>query len=191
MKISELLTNCKLNGFNPIVHSLITGLNNLTNNPYIDDSTSTEEVKTCLCEIGRKKNYYVCASDVSNSDHGEWLYDVTWLEYVGDDPQNSLVKIPFVAECEWGDTGDIKDDFDKLVQSTADVRLLIFDGTKHNAKKKVKDLSSLVNRYNYNLVYQKTLYLFSSWEWTNLQNNTWHFRHLIFNPKLNKIYLVS
>ena len=41
-------------------------------------------VKTELCKIGRDRfGYYVCARDVDETDcdQGEWLYDVTWLEY--------------------------------------------------------------------------------------------------------------
>ena len=41
-------------------------------------------VKTKLCEIGQGEfGFYVCARGVDKSacDQGEWLYDVTWLEY--------------------------------------------------------------------------------------------------------------
>ena len=59
-----------------------------------------------------------------NCDHGEWLYDVTWLEYEGE----LLTDAPLVAECEWSGGEEIDHDFQKLLLARAGVRLTIFDG---------------------------------------------------------------
>ncbi len=42
--------------------------------------------------------------DEAYRDGGEWLYDVTWLEYEKSG-RGELVDAPLVAECEWGDLG--------------------------------------------------------------------------------------
>ena len=179
--------NIGINGLTQTVHSLIAGLTYLTKEPFFNvpnrKKKFSRKVKNRLCEIGRENGFQVCACDVdmNNRDYQEWLYDVTWLKYVEEDPQRPLVRIPLAAECEWGNSGDIKDDFDKLIQSTADVRLMIFDGTRHDSGEKVKFLSSLINRYNPDQQ-EKSLYLFASWEWAERQNNKWHFRYFIFNP---------
>ena len=66
----------------------------------------TKAVKTKLCEIGQGRfGYRVYARtnevDEAYRDGGEWLYDVTWLEYKKSD-LTELVDAPLVAECEWG-----------------------------------------------------------------------------------------
>ena len=87
-------------------------------------------VHTPLCRMGRQNKCYVYASskvvDEQNKDGGEWLYDVTWCEYEGD----FLKSVPVVAECEWGDPGDIKFDFEKLLLARAAVRVFVFDGRR-------------------------------------------------------------
>ena len=89
----------------------------------------TKAVKTKLCEIGREFGCKVCASGVEKADrdYGEWLYDVTWLEYekIG---RGELVDAPLVAECEWGNFDAIVEDFEKLLLAREGVRLMVFDG---------------------------------------------------------------
>ena len=83
-------------------------------------------VKTELCKIGRGFGCYVCAGGVDEAerDHGEWLYDVTWLEYGRNN--GPLVNVTLVGECEWAgqtlSSGDSlkyrdahDDDFEKLL----------------------------------------------------------------------------
>ena len=96
-----------------------------------DQSTSrwTSTVLTLLCRIGKDQfDYLVYASsnfvDKEYKSGGEWLYDVTWCEYEGD----FLKSAPLVAECEWGNLGNIKDDFEKLILARAAVRVFVFDG---------------------------------------------------------------
>ena len=85
-------------------------------------------VLTPVCRIGKEQfNYSVYARsdfvDEQYKSDGEWLYDVTWCEYKGD----YLKSVPLAAECEWDHLGDIKDDFEKLIQARASVRVFIFD----------------------------------------------------------------
>ena len=120
-----------------IMHAVREGLNNLK----IDNLESTREwtraVKTELCEIGRSRfNYKVGASGVNNGGFGEWLYDVTWLEYERERdglkwPATALIEAHLVAECEWGNDRNneyIIEDFEKLLLARAGIRLMIFNG---------------------------------------------------------------
>ena len=86
------------------------------------------EVKTELCKIGKGLDYSVYASRVDeiHRDGGEWLYDVTWLEYKLDCDDESLVDVHLVAECEWKGLGEIYHDFEKLLLARSGVRLMIF-----------------------------------------------------------------
>ena len=92
----------------------------------------TSAVLTPLCRIGQKPtlefdcSVYASSNfvDEQDKDGGEWLYDVTWCKY----ENNFLTSVPVVAECEWGNLGDIKDDFEKLILARAAVRVIVFDG---------------------------------------------------------------
>ena len=89
----------------------------------------TKVVLTKLCKIGKDFRCEVGADsgkvDIENRNWGEWLYDVTWLEY---DADGRVAAAPLVAECEWGKLEQIIEDFDKLLLARACVRLMIYDG---------------------------------------------------------------
>ena len=85
----------------------------------------TNEINEMLCKLGHDFGYQVGAKGVDWS-FGEWLYDVTWLEYSGD-YQRSLLDVHLVAECEWGNWRSIKSDFEKLLLARARLRLMIYD----------------------------------------------------------------
>lgn len=110
----------------------------------------TRAVKTELCSIGRKFGYKVYASPMKTvkSDGGEWLYDVTWLEYEksGD---GELTDAPLVAECEWDPQG-IEDDFEKLLLARAGVRVMIVDvGNRHDNSEKIANrFAKKIRKFN-------------------------------------------
>ena len=87
----------------------------------------TRKIKTALCEVGTLNGYEVCASGVDvEPNNGEWLYDVCWLDYAGND-ENWLRSMPMAAESEWGDWGAIDDDFSKILVSGASLRVMVCD----------------------------------------------------------------
>ena len=117
------------------------GLDNLeVVKPWTTDTEGTKAVKTKLCEIGREFGCKVCASGVEKAarDYGEWLYDVTWLNYEKSG-QGELVDAPLVAECEWGNFDAIVEDFEKLLLARADVRLMIFTGSNQAKSGKIAE----------------------------------------------------
>jgi len=94
------------------------------------DREYTEAIETVLCEIGRDSfRCQVYAKDVpeNKKDGGEWLYDVTWLEYEKNG-RGELTDALLVAECEWGGEQEIEYDFEKLLLARAGVRVMIFHG---------------------------------------------------------------
>jgi len=74
-----------------------------------------------------KHGYYVCAWEVSDADHGEWLYDLTWLQY---SRGNTLRRVPLVLECEWH-LGGVEEDFQKLVLARAEHRVMLYARYAH------------------------------------------------------------
>lgn len=107
------------------------------------DGVWTHEVKKILVNMAPKTNgIEVCASG-AGANWGEWLCDVTWLQYSGERFQRPLLKMLLAAESEWGDEGDILDDFEKLLVCRADVRVMIFDDSKKvDLDKMITDLKT-------------------------------------------------
>ena len=117
-----------------IMRALCEGLNSLEIDKPESRTEWNKAVKTELCKIGRRFGYsvYARSNEVNKAyrDEGEWLYDVTWLEYEKGARGElvNLVDAPLVAECEGGNKGDIEDDFEKLLLARPHVRLMIFKG---------------------------------------------------------------
>ena len=95
-------------------------------------------VKTALCRVGRDLGYLVWASHVDDQDKdgGEFLYDVSWLNYASNSlkheyEDNLLKSWPMVAESEWAKIGNIKEDFEKLLVARAAIRVMVFNGKWH------------------------------------------------------------
>ena len=111
-----------------IMRAVRKGLDGLVVDRRASNTEWTKAIKTKLCKIGTDE--FRCkvgahGVDEPEPDYREWLYDVTWLEYATDGP---LIDAHLVAECEWGNLGEIGDDFEKLLLARASMRLMIFDG---------------------------------------------------------------
>lgn len=152
-----------------IMRAVRDGLNNLDVTVSEGSPAWTKAVATKLCEIGRDFGYQVGASKVDgpNRDWPEWLYDVTWLEY---DRDGLLIDAPLVAECEWGNFGNIKDDFEKLLLARAGVRLMIFDEPGSNGI--AERLAGMVRKFKGSRA--EDAWLLAAWK---RSDNDWSFRY--------------
>ena len=157
-----------------IMRAVRKGLDSLEVAKGKSNTVWTKAVKTKLCEIGREFGCTVCASGVEKADrdYGEWLYDVTWLEYKKSG-LTELVDAPLVAECEWDGFAAIVEDFEKLLLVRAGVRLMIFDGNyKPGSKEIAAQLAGRVREFNGSRA--EDTYLLAAWE---RNANGWSFRY--------------
>ena len=92
----------------------------------LSDGEWTRKVHTALAIAGKHFDYQVAASRVPDEyrDWGEWLYDVTWIDRWMD--ERTRWSVPMVAECEWGNEGDVQDDFGKLLIARTALRVMIY-----------------------------------------------------------------
>ena len=150
-------------GKSEIIRAVRDGLNNLEVDISERDTVWTKTIKTKLCEIGQDRfGCKVGARDVDkdNRDYGEWLYDVTWLEYERD---GLLIDAHLVAECEWSDFEAIVEDFEKLLLARAGVRLMIFDGNYEPGSKEIAErLAGRVREFNGSRA--EDAWLLAAWE---------------------------
>ena len=113
--------------------------------------TWTRQIKIALADLvsdkrvpsaptGCKRSAW--ASGACNARE-EWLYDLCWLDY----RDGFLVEMPLAVESEWGTPEDIFDDFQKLVQSRAEVRLMIYNGEYEGQRELERSLSRQISEF--------------------------------------------
>ena len=91
------------------------------------------EFLTALCQLGLNEGYQTCANRAAvnqlyrTNDWGEWLCDAMWFDSHGEG-WTPIQSVPMAAECEWGNLGDVFDDFPKLIVVRAIVRVIVCDG---------------------------------------------------------------
>ena len=88
---------------------------------------------------------------------------------------DELVDAPLVAECEWGNKGDIEDDFEKLLLARAGVRLMIFD--EPISKGMAERLAEKVRKFNGSRA--EDAWLLASWE---KSGHHWSCRYFTITP---------
>src|SRR5690348_17184672 len=95
----------------------------------------TMEAKSNICRLGADLGFQVAASGASPNRFGEWLYDICWLDYAlgKDGVPLHLKRVRLAAECEWGNPGDVEDDFEKLLAARADIRVMVFESKNESA----------------------------------------------------------
>jgi hypothetical protein len=105
------------------------------------DSKWTREILVSLGRLGKREDldYFVCSHGFGHAawsegkDCGEWLHDQTWLDYNWDITPRQLKRMVMALESEWGNAGDILDDFEKLLVARADLRVMIFQADDADA----------------------------------------------------------
>ena len=160
-----------------IMREVREGLNSLEVNKATSDTSWTRAVKTKLCEIGCRFdcNVYASRVDQAYSNGGEWLYDVTWLKYEKCG-RGELVGAHLAAECEWGNVGDIEEDFEKLLLTRAGVRLMIFDGNyKPGSEGIAKRLAEKVGKFKGSR--DQDAWLLAAWEKSENSDKGWEFKY--------------
>lgn len=112
----------------------------------------TRECLYGLVKLGDECGYATCP-EVSTMK-GEWLYDLIWYKDKEDGTDDKdiwpkrMSDVVLVAESEWSNwIGDIRYDFQKLVQAKAQIKLLVCDGVNEDEYASlVKDIELFEHR---------------------------------------------
>ena len=120
------------------------------NEGHIDDSNYWTKEITCRISCKGKSRGF---ETYSKYHGGEWCYDLCWVERY-----DGLTKsLPIALECEWNRSPEIEDDFEKLLWSRAQLRVMIFDATyksalageaKRRAQVKIEELRNRVEFFS-------------------------------------------
>ena len=124
------------------------------------DSMWTKKIKESLVELGNKRGLSCYASGVENVSSGEWLYDLCWISYRDD---TNVGYIELAMESEWiPSLKEIRDDFVKLVQARAGLRLMIWQAeTRGDMDDIVRELINQIHCFEFTR--HSDAYLLSCW----------------------------
>jgi hypothetical protein len=85
----------------------------------------TQRLKSGLIQLAHEAGYKAYASKAAGADGGEWLYDLTWLDYSTEN--RILRRAILLLESEWIGKQEERDwDFHKLLLARADLRVMVF-----------------------------------------------------------------
>ena len=168
------------------------GKHAVTNNKLDDCYTKwwTEKIYRCIGAKGKAQGFEV----YSEQHDCEWRYDLCWVEredwnikedWAGRTHWNNrktkiTKRLPLVLECEWSrdkqkdpdrpEFDKIEYDFEKLLWSPAELRVMIFDArwknisggkARERAKKKIEELKKRVRAFSGDQ--PDGIYLFCAW----------------------------
>jgi hypothetical protein len=130
------------------------------------DTRWTLEVKLALARLGQGRFEVCCIGDGKERDWPEWLYDMCWLER-SDKSKPFYTAMPLAMECEWNTdlNSHVLPDFQKLVFSTAKIRLLIWQaGNLAELEKGIALFREQIRQANSD----PAAYLFAGWDGVKL-----------------------
>jgi len=126
---------------------------------------TTTYIKQTFGALGHSLGYFVntCGAHYPDTDGGEWLYDMLWshTEEDGDYEQFMVLE----SELETTDTGAVDDDFLKLVQARADVRVYIaVCNNRETAHQLIGNCKRAASAFRGAV--PGDAYVFAVWDWT-------------------------
>ena len=107
-----------------IMSSLNVVARRLSADVNVGNKEWTHECLKTLATLGLDIGYGVCPWPETMK--GEWLYDLIWYMEEKSDWPNRMTDVALVLESEWAENmGDIRYDFQKLVQAKSRLKMLI------------------------------------------------------------------
>jgi len=122
------------------IQDALNAVNDELKGKRASDTVWTKEIKKALVSIGNEneKELSCYASGVDHVASGEWLYDLCWISYSDD---TNIGCIELAMESEWAPSPkEIHDDFVKLVQARAGLRLMIWQARNSKEMQDIRDV---------------------------------------------------
>lgn len=125
----------------------------------------TNAVKEKFTRLGQNKGFYVCTTGVP-ADHGEWLYDLVWLNgKFTDDGMYHPSECALVMESEWGSHFQVIDDFSKLLVSSSKFRIMVCQPSSQDMEVKyLEEMKRMIQKFSPKVSGTKYIFIFYE-EW--------------------------
>jgi len=110
------------------------------------DGAWTKLIFQLVADFGHSLNFDICASRKDVGYDGGWLYDLIWYK---NDTSKFLHSVPLILECEWHTSYErIKYDFEKLLICKAELKIMIFQSSAHQAPELFQLLEAGISAFN-------------------------------------------
>lgn len=142
-------TSSKSIDIDEVIRDIQKGLKEIKDRLSKNGASDKEWTREVLTKIGKlaKDHGSLAYTSKGEPKRGEWLYDLCWLDYEGDGEKAKLLRMPLALESEWGTDQDVADDFQKLMVSRAELRVMVFGGRNTTTEKTVDLLASYVRSF--------------------------------------------
>ena len=143
------------------------------------DRCWTKVIQERMTSIGHDYNYQVFAAQnqCPTANAGGWLYNHHWR--ISDD-NFKLIRIPLVMEIEWGfgrnpiiNFEKITEDFLKIVQARADLRVMVFQGRDHDVYSFTDRLIAMVKDFEGSQKGDRYLFAGYGWDTEKMHCKLW------------------
>lgn len=124
------------------IDEVVRSVQKVALDPQLEDSSKawTQAIKISIGRLGQEYGFPVACSGYSGAQWGEWHYDLCWLDYQRNSPddglhdeENHLLGLPLALECEWGNLSYVWEDFQKLLVSRALLKVMVFQEDSKNS----------------------------------------------------------
>lgn len=126
-------------GSNGIVEQIVAEFRKVEREaPRLTQKQWTEKALITLCKLGKELGYTAWATGVPDQyrDGNEFLYDASWHET---DNCGRTISFLMVAECEWGNAGEVDYDFQKLLLARSKVQVMVYWAVKRKNQEETCD----------------------------------------------------
>lgn len=107
---------------------------------FVGNKNWTNEIKKSLLKVGKNKEFGVCPDE----NGGQWLYDLIWYK----NNNRKLEILELIVECEWKmNLGAIKYDFEKLLISNSNYKLMICQSNNKKIDELINTIKTSVDKY--------------------------------------------
>jgi hypothetical protein len=138
----------------------------------------TRKVMKAIGGAGERIRFVVATADSKVGQDHEWLYDLCWCK----EADGFILSLSLALECEWAqDFSAILDDFQKLVVSRAEHRVLVCSQPAEDWPDCITFLVEQINRFNGSKDGDR--YLFGSWTTRGWEFQQYVHPALIERPK--------
>jgi hypothetical protein len=122
----------------------------------------TAAVKATIGNLGHSLGFYVAASGYAGADQGEFLYDMAWYELDGRGYQLSQPMV--MGEWGTGSTAEVDDDFQKLVQARADLRVWVaVSANALDISRHIANCEEQIRLFRRSMAGDRYVFLFFEW----------------------------
>lgn len=161
--------------YTTVERGLVEALNSISEKLRHRQAVQGNWTRAVIDGLAQVAGRHGCQACGHNCERREFLNDLVWLRVADDGAIDDAL---LTVECEWGNRAAVEADFDKLLLTRAEHRLMIFDGTRF------RDSIDLIERLcenarRFRKTRKRDRYLFAFWKSQRKNRDGFQFRQYV------------